>query len=208
MLEAPQSGKQKEATDENPLVLTGDSVLVGWALFLESHYERYLNTKSLFFQPKELIWWFTSNPLLAEREVNGESLLAILPIAHKYCMDEMEGGIIKQLESLNSTAGYVDLLVASEIIDSEALHDKALNALIAHPRKPTLDQAKRIGMDAYFAVMDQLTRRCRHANCQRPQAGIIRQCRGCQQLQWGLFSLQLPFSDEINSVSYLALVGN
>jgi hypothetical protein len=116
--------------------------------------------------------------------VNGESLLAILPIAHKYCMDEMEGGIIKQLESVNSTAGSVDLLVASEIIDSKALHDKALNALIARPQKPTLDQAKRIGMDAYFAVMDQLTRqRCRHANCTYPQAGITRQCRGCQQLQ-------------------------
>jgi len=44
MFEVPQPGKQKEATDENPLVLTGDTA-VGWALLLESYYERYLDAK-------------------------------------------------------------------------------------------------------------------------------------------------------------------
>jgi hypothetical protein len=47
MLEVPRSGETKEATDENPLVLTGDNAL-GWALLLGSHYERYLNTRRLF----------------------------------------------------------------------------------------------------------------------------------------------------------------
>jgi hypothetical protein len=101
-------------------------------------------------------------------------------------MDAMEGGIIKQLESVDSTAGRVDLLVASQLINSKAVYDKALEALIAHPQKPTLDQAKRIGLDAYFAIVDQLTR-CRYGSgfspCGNPHGGLKRQCTSCSRWQ-------------------------
>jgi len=97
-------------------------------------------------------------------------------------MEVMESGIIKQLESFLTTAGYVDLLVASQLIDSKALYNKALNALIAHSQKPTLDQAKRIGFDAYFAIMDQLSR-CRYAECHNRPGGVERRCKTCSRLQ-------------------------
>jgi hypothetical protein len=38
MVEAPQSGSKNEATDENPLILKGDSAS-GWETLLESHYD-------------------------------------------------------------------------------------------------------------------------------------------------------------------------
>jgi hypothetical protein len=96
-------------------------------------------------------------------------------------MEVMEGGIIKQLESVGSTASCVDLLVASRLITSDALYSKALKALIAQPEKPTLDQAKRIGMDAYFEIMA----RCRYSYpaCINPSAGISRQCTSCKRTQ-------------------------
>jgi lipopolysaccharide biosynthesis regulator YciM len=102
-------------------------------------------------------------------------------------MEMMEDGIIKQLESIGDTPGYVDLLVASQIIDSKVLYNKALNALFLCSLKPTLDQARRIGTDAYFAVMqDHLTRpRCRYAGktCDHGSPTIYRQCAGCKQWQ-------------------------
>jgi hypothetical protein len=48
-------------------------------------------------------------------------------------MEVMEIGIIKLLESMRDTAGFVNLILASQIIyiiDSEGLHDKAVESLI------------------------------------------------------------------------------
>src|SRR5271156_5997082 len=101
-------------------------------------------------------------------------------------MEVMEGGIMQQLESVFNTAGYVDLLVASQIINSTALYNKALNALIAHPQKPTLDQARRIGVDAHFAIMEQFARpTCRYSgfSCFGGLVEFKRQCAHCNQWQ-------------------------
>ena len=54
MLEAPQSesGRQKEATDENPLILKGDSAS-GWEMLLESQYDWWAGTISLILSPMD-----------------------------------------------------------------------------------------------------------------------------------------------------------
>ena len=86
---------------------------------------------------------------------NGERLLLILPIAHKYCMESIEEAIIKQLKRLaNNTRGYVDLMVASQLLDSKPLYDEALQALKSMRPKPDFTQASRIGFRAYFEVVE------------------------------------------------------
>lgn len=81
-------------------------------------------------------------------------MLSILPIAHKYCMDKIEQAMIEQLKRVPTTPGYVDLLLAARIVDSEALYADTLKALMTSTPTPTLDQARRIGVDATFAIMN------------------------------------------------------
>jgi len=42
-------------------------------------------------------------------------MLAILPIAHKYCMDRIENAILGRLKQAYTTEAYVDLMVAPQI---------------------------------------------------------------------------------------------
>ena len=85
----------------------------------------------------------------------------ILPIAHKYCMETIEADI---MHALNRSPGfevhnafdaemYVDLMVASRIIGSEVRYQEALQHLISSEAELTLDQAKRIGIEAAHAVL-------------------------------------------------------
>jgi len=99
-------------------------------------------------------------------------LLLILAIAHKYCMDRIEENILEVLNGAASTDEYVDLLVAAQIIGSDPSYQKALEALkTAHP-KPDLAQAKRMGVEATYAIMENYNPQCRNCN---PQ------CRNCSR---------------------------
>jgi len=155
MLGAPQSSTDRDGTDEKPLVLTGDSA-ASWELLLESLYE--------------------SLPFLNPDAFSGERILTILPIAHKYCMDKVEHAMIERLKKVPTTPGYVDLLVAAQIVGSETLYANTLRVLMTSTPKPNVVQARRIGADATFAIMDarllsvetSLSNayygRCRHCN--------------------------------------------
>jgi len=81
-------------------------------------------------------------------------MLAILPIAHKYCMDSVENAILDHLKQANTTETYVDLMVASKMVDSQPLYEQALQGLISSMPKPNLSQVKRIGMESYHAIME------------------------------------------------------
>jgi len=65
-------------------------------------------------------------------------------------MEDIENAVIKQLESMKA---YVDLIIASRIIDSNEISKKALQGLLASPMKLTLEDAKRVGVDTLFVVM-------------------------------------------------------
>jgi SUMO ligase MMS21 Smc5/6 complex component len=80
-------------------------------------------------------------------------MLLILPIAHKYCMETIETSIMNRLKQASTTAAYVDLMVASRIVDSEPLHQHALKGLVSSRPKPDLVQATRIGVAPYHTVM-------------------------------------------------------
>lgn len=92
--------------------------------------------------------------------------MLILPIAHKYCMETIEAAIIKRLQKLaKDTETYVDLMVASQLLDSKPMYAAALSGLRSYSVKPNLKQASRIGLPTYFAVMENLPVRCN--NCLR-----------------------------------------
>jgi hypothetical protein len=81
-------------------------------------------------------------------------MLAILPIAHKYCMDRIENAILDHLKQAHTTETYVDLMVASQIVDSQPLYRQALQGLISSTPKPNVAQAKRIGVEVHHAIME------------------------------------------------------
>jgi len=85
--------------------------------------------------------------------LSGERLLLILPIAHKYCMKTIEENILEELENASNTAEYVALFVAARIVGSDRLYEKALASLMSSNPPPDLEQARRIGLDAFHAIM-------------------------------------------------------
>ncbi|KAG8800492.1 hypothetical protein FRC17_006853 [Serendipita sp. 399] len=130
MLDVP-SGKAQDGTDERPVCFAGESA-VAWGLLLGSQYEL---------------------PLIASKEYNGEQLLSMLSVAHKYCMERIEAGIVAKLKMTSSYDGFVDMIVASQITDSNDLYEDGLQRLIASGSPPTLPQAIRMGVKATHTVM-------------------------------------------------------
>ncbi|KAG8778648.1 hypothetical protein FRC16_003765, partial [Serendipita sp. 398] len=131
MLSVPSSKETHDGTDEKPLVMSGDSV-AGWEFLLELQYKFPLN------RPKSL---------------KRQELLTILPIAHKYCMEEIETWIIGQLREAYKYDGFVDLIVASRIVDSDELYQDGLRRLLSTKSFPTLEQAERMGTKTTYSVM-------------------------------------------------------
>ncbi|KAG8817318.1 hypothetical protein FRC19_011437 [Serendipita sp. 401] len=131
MLSVPSGQTSQDGTDEKPLVMSGDSV-AGWGFLLGLQYNSPRN------RPKVL---------------KGEDLLTILPIAHKYCMEEIETWIIEQLKETSGYDGFVDLIVASRIVDSDELYQDGLRRLLLTKSFPTLEQAERMGAKTTYSVM-------------------------------------------------------
>jgi len=132
MLQAPQPDTTQDGTDEKPLVLRGDTA-AGWELLLESLYE--------------------STPFDDTGACKAEQMLSVLTIAHKYCMDKIETAILWQLQRASTTAGYVDLLVAAQIIGSNDLYQKVINILRKTPTILDLEQSERIGAAATYYIL-------------------------------------------------------
>ncbi|KAG8826144.1 hypothetical protein FRC17_008370 [Serendipita sp. 399] len=123
MIALPGDGESKDGTEENPLVLIGDTA-ASWERLLKIPY---------------------GVPRLKSERIKGEHLLEILTIAHKYCMEEIEADIIEELKTTPSYDGLVDIVVASQIVGSKELYDEGIRRIIAYENLPTLQQAKRIG---------------------------------------------------------------
>jgi hypothetical protein len=126
-----------------------------------------------------------SNPIIRVK-YDGKESIAVLRITHKYCMDVIEGVLLSELQTQTDTTGYLDLMVASRIVDSSALYKKALQGLINSEPKPTLEQARLIGIEAYHAIMSRSnngaagTTPCRLAHCR--QVGFL-SCNSCGTAQ-------------------------
>jgi hypothetical protein len=88
-------------------------------------------------------------------------------------MDRIEENILEVLNDAGSTAEYVDLLVAAQIIGSDSSYQKALVALKTANPKPDLAQAKRMGVEATYAIMEQ------NVKCNRCSRPTSRYCTNC-----------------------------
>jgi hypothetical protein len=152
MFNTPQGDGTVDGTDERPLVLSQDTA-VGWELLLDAIYDRFASLLSARTIPL-LIMTFPSHSLKDLQGPSGKDMLAILPIAHKYCMDGFETAILERLSQAHSTETFVNLMVASQIVDSQSLYQQALQGLISCTPKPNLLQATRIGVEAHHAIME------------------------------------------------------
>jgi hypothetical protein len=77
----------------------------------------------------------------------------MLSIAHKYCMERIVSDIVEELKENSTYDGFVDLVVASQIIDSDALHQDGVQRLVSSGQPPSKEQAKRMGSEATHTVM-------------------------------------------------------
>ncbi|KAG8826142.1 hypothetical protein FRC17_008368 [Serendipita sp. 399] len=127
-----QKETDQDGSDERPLFLAGDSA-AAWELILGSQY---------------------GLPLVESEEYNGEQLLKALSIAYKYRMERIEAGIVAKLKRASGYDGFVDMIVASQIVDSNGLYEDGLQRLIASGSAPTLPQAIRMGVKATYTVME------------------------------------------------------
>jgi hypothetical protein len=94
-------------------------------------------------------------------------------------MVKIEENILEVFNGAVSTAEYVDLLVAAQIVGSDVSYQKALDALKAAETKPDLAQARRIGAEAIHAIMmaNIGSGKCRHC-CHK-----LNYCGQCAQYQ-------------------------
>ncbi|PVF91158.1 hypothetical protein CPB86DRAFT_719976 [Serendipita vermifera] len=131
--------KSNDGTVDKPLVLQDKAR--GWEILLHSFYR--------------------DEPFIAF-EFTGQDMVYVLEIAHKYCMTRLEEGIIRRLERAQTTQEYVDMMLASKVIGSDEFWAKGLKGLVDVTPKPNLEQAKAIGVEAYFHVINNSTcKKCR-----------------------------------------------
>jgi len=134
LLDSFNENEAKDEADKIPLVMTGDSA-AGWELLLGLQYD---------------------SPRINSESLSGEHLLLILPVAHKYCMEKIEADIVEELCRASTCDGSVDLVVASQIIESELLYQEGIQRLITSNSSLNLAQAKRIGVEATHTIMTAL----------------------------------------------------
>lgn len=120
----------KDGTIDSPLVLQDKAR--GWELILSAFYRR---------EP------------LVPFEYTGQDMQAVLEIAHKYCMDGFEERILSKVQAATTTTqDYIDMLLASRVVESYSLYQKAIEGLVKTSPKPNVEQAKMIGVEAYFEI--------------------------------------------------------
>jgi len=95
-------------------------------------------------------------------------------------MDKIEAAILKELGRASTTPGYVDLMVAAQIVGSQQLRQQALDGLISTRQKLCGAQAQRIGGEATFAA---LTAPGKCGYCNRGSVHVTWKCNRCNSLQ-------------------------
>ncbi|CAG8667802.1 7842_t:CDS:2, partial [Acaulospora colombiana] len=126
----PETTSDKDGTDEKPLVFVDDSVK-GWETFLK-----------LRRDPIQLIDVFS-----------GDNLDHVFPLVVKYSMEEIEQSILKRLDTCSSVEDATNLIVISQMLNSDQLYQKAKAVLVGHNDSLRLEQANRIGAIATYGVM-------------------------------------------------------
>jgi hypothetical protein len=72
-------------------------------------------------------------------------------------METIQTEIISRLEKAHTTEDWINLMLASQLINSKSHYEDALQGLIHSEPYPTLEQARRIGFDATYAIFSAIT---------------------------------------------------
>jgi hypothetical protein len=68
-------------------------------------------------------------------------------------METITNDIIAELKQTSTYDGFVDIVVASQITDSESLYQDGIHRIISSGQTPTQGQSRRMGTDATHTVM-------------------------------------------------------
>ncbi|PVG00443.1 hypothetical protein CPB86DRAFT_782778 [Serendipita vermifera] len=110
MFNLPQGDASSDGSEERPVTLL-DSVQ-GWELLL-----------SLIFP---------INPMIPVDVYSGSKSDHLIPILHKYSMDEMRNAVVSHLEASQNIHDIASLMMISRILGSDGLHEKANISFIEH----------------------------------------------------------------------------
>ncbi len=91
--------------------------------------------------------------LKSEFTFTNDELLALLRVANKYCMESTEEEIVSHFQTPDDKEGFMKLFEASRIVGSKPLQDKAIQGLLPYKEGITLEEASRIGMEAFYKIM-------------------------------------------------------
>lgn len=80
-------------------------------------------------------------------------MIAVLRIAHKYCMETIEKEILAHLKQANDREGFVRLMVASQIVGSSMMHATAVTGLEPYKLEITIEEARMVGLESIHAIM-------------------------------------------------------
>jgi hypothetical protein len=86
-------------------------------------------------------------------EYNAEQSIPVLHVAHKYCMEGLEGKIVSRLRQAGSQEEFLHLLAASHILASRELYGRAVRGLAVSSTLLPREEAVKIGIEAFYDVM-------------------------------------------------------
>ncbi|PVF94004.1 hypothetical protein CPB86DRAFT_766635 [Serendipita vermifera] len=132
MLELPSPSNNTKATSlaRTDITMSGDSV-VAWERLLEIFYH-----KDVFKTPR----------------YSAEDWAAVLMLAHKYIMVEIELGALKRLKIARPPLDMVTMMQVAQKVDSQELYHIALNQLARKDDVISLEDANRVGIKALHDI--------------------------------------------------------
>ncbi|KAG8863624.1 hypothetical protein FRC20_010659 [Serendipita sp. 405] len=156
------------ATQHNDYYLpTGDLVLQVEDVLFKVHRHFLIQDSSVFrdmlnVPPEEGRPASEQRPIILQGDsvqrtpnLSTEEMVAVLQVAHKYCMDKLQKDIVDFMtDSGYGTPQLVHLLVAARLIDDQELEKLALTRLHAIRSPPTLEEARMIGIEGMHSILE------------------------------------------------------
>ena len=96
---------------------------------------------------------FPRNFLKSEEAFTPQCMIAVLRLAHKYCMEPIEEEILSHFKETTDKESFLNLMICSQIVGSTSLYDQAIVGLVPYRRNITIEEARQIGLEAIHRIM-------------------------------------------------------
>ncbi|KAG8751846.1 hypothetical protein FRC14_007568 [Serendipita sp. 396] len=173
LFEPPSEQNTPFVREEQPISIQGDSYR-GWEALLALFYrENHVEA--------QMIPW--------------DDAIALIPIAHKYCMQALEISTLKRIKTEMrrpeaSKEKFVDVIRISKLLDLFSLFFEAASRLADRADKLSYEDAQKIGLFAFYVITGFSSRVCQACR----ELNIPRVCSGCKKLNRpiGLYNIEIP----------------